>query len=155
MLAAVRLPKCAFLACALLLASAAGAQTYANTNDGALYTFGAGSSETSNLGEVFTTGGGVLSSWTSWATAGVAGNVDLVIAQWNGITALGPVLNSPSSIAYAGGAQALSFNGINAQLAAGTYIAYLSVSGVPNAATGITLEGSNPQGGIGAGLRYL
>jgi hypothetical protein len=134
-------------------AGLASAETYSNSNDGG--TIGMfGSHGTPNFGEVFQTTGGVLSDWTFFASNGSMGNLKLVVANWDGYKAVGPSLYE-SLLSYGGDAQALSFSGINANLAAGSYIAYLTVAGVHLPATSVAFAGSNSNGGLGGSFAYL
>lgn len=107
-----------------------------------------------NVGQVFNTSGGFLSDWTFYATGGTAGNVKLVVADWNGNQAVGPAIYSSSDFLYSGSVQALSFTGINAALSAGTYIAYLTVAGVITPAV-VAFPASNSDSGLGGELTFL
>lgn len=138
---------------ALMMANMAAATTYSNTNDSTIIYFG--SPDTTSYGQVFNTGNGVLSDWTFQANSGTAGNLQLVVASWNGSQAVGPALYSSSAFAYAGGSEALSFTGINTSLSAGNYIAYLTVAGVVKPASNVGIAGSNSDGGLTGGFRFL
>jgi hypothetical protein len=140
---------------ALLFATSASAVTYFNSNDSSIHTFGA--PDTTSYGQVFNinAGGGILADWTFWANSGNAGNLNLVVASWDGTKAVGPALYSSSLFAYAGGASALAFTGINAALEAGSYISYITVAGIAEPATGMWMGGSNSDGGLGGGFRFL
>ncbi len=134
--------------------------TYQNTGTGSISQFG--SPDTTSYGEVFTLSSAMtLSAWDFYALQGsAAGNLDLVISAWNGSTAAGSPLYTSSNFAYAGGAEALAFTGINTTLAAGDYIAYATVAGVSNpvlacASPACTaLSTSTGTGTIGDGLVY-
>ncbi len=81
----------------------------------------------------------------------------LVIASWDGTVnkPIGPALFNSASLAYGGGDQEFGFTGINLQLGAGAYIAYLSVAGEASPLTGVTVKGSTTNGGLGGGFTFL
>ena len=71
---------------ALSAANMASATTFSNAADGStIQSFG--SPDTTSYGEVFTTTGGLLTDWTFWANSGTAGNLKLVVANWDGAKA--------------------------------------------------------------------
>jgi hypothetical protein len=130
--------------------------TYTNTGDigGAIEPLG--SPDTTSYGEFFTAPGGILQSFGFRAQSGSGGNVDLVIAAWDGSEAVGPALYTSAPIGYGGGTQSLGASGINLSLNAGTsYIAYLTVAGVAAPLSGVWIAGANSDGGLGGGFRYL
>lgn len=140
--------------CLALAAGFANAATFSNTNDAdPIFSFGA--PDTTSYGQTFNTGGGILSDWTFYATAGNAGNLSFVVASWDGSKAVGPALYSSGTTSYGGGATALSFSGINTSLSSGAYIAYLTVAGVGSPADSVGLAGSTSDGGLGGGFRFL
>jgi hypothetical protein len=143
------------VAVALLFATSVSAVTYFNSNDSTIYNFG--SPDTTNYGQVFNinAGGGILADWTFWANSGNAGNLNLVVASWDGTQAVGPALYSSSIFSYAGGASALAFTGIDASLEAGSYISYITVAGIADPASYLGISGSNSDGGLGGGFRFL
>ena len=79
----------------------------------------------------------------------------LVVANWDGARAVGPALYSSSVVSYGGGSSALSFGGIDTNLAAGSYIAYLTVAGVANPVNSVAIGGSSGDGGLGGSFRFL
>lgn len=138
---------------AVVLASSAHATTYSNSFSNTIQSFGY--PNTSNYGQVFTlTSAQTLQDWTFYADSGTAGNLALDIAAWDGSKAVGPLLYSATD-AYGGGLQTLSFNAINRSLTAGTYIAYLTVSGIAAPATEMVIEGSQTDGGLAGGFRFI
>jgi hypothetical protein len=138
---------------ALCVANLASAATYSNTSVGGMYGFG--SLGTTSFGETFSTSGGILSDWSFYARSGNAGNVQLVVANWNGSYAVGPALFTSAISSYSGGAQALSFSNMNTTLAAGNYIAYLTVAGVVNPASQVSVGISMTNGGLGGRFEFL
>lgn len=141
--------------CLALATSLANAATYSNSNDAdSILYFGA--PDTTSYGQVFNTAGGKLSDWSFYATDGSAGDLALVVAGWDGSKAVGPALYNSSAFSYGGGAATLNFNGINANLSAGSYIAYLTVAGVgASPASFVAIAGSSSDGGLGGGFRFL
>jgi hypothetical protein len=139
----------------LLSANVAAATTYSNTYANSDICCLGLSQGSDSIGQVFNTSQGLLSDWTFYANGGgTAGNVKLVLANWSGNQAVGPAIYSSSDFSYSGAVQALSFNGINASLAAGTYIAYLTVTG-ENTLAVISFALGNSDGGLGGGLTFL
>lgn len=145
--------KYVLAACLALLAGMASAETFSNTHDNTIYYFG--QPDTTSYGQVFTSAGGTLTDWSFYADEGNAGNLGLVIANWDGSKATGPALYQSSVFSYAGGAQALMFSGINHTFSAGTYIAYLTVAGISGGASNVGIGGSNSNGGMPGGFRFL
>jgi PEP-CTERM motif len=139
--------------CVTAISGMANAQGFSNSHSSTIYYFG--QPDTTSYGQVFNTSGGTLANWSFYADSGNAGNLELVIANWNGAKATGPALYQSSIFAYTGGAQALSFSGINSALSAGSYIAYLTVAGVTGAANSVGIAGSNTNGGMSGGFRFL
>lgn len=146
-------PKYVVVACLAMLAGAANAQSFSNNRDTTIYAFG--QPDTTSYGQVFTSAGGTLTNWSFFADSGSAGNLGLVIANWDGSKATGPALYQSSAFAYGGGAQSLAFGGINQTFAAGSYIAYLTVAGFSGAASNVGIAGSNTDGGMLGGFRFL
>lgn len=135
----------------LLSANAALATTYSNSIDG----YVGGASIITPEGEVLNlSSGGTLTDFSFYAAYGFAGNVNLVVASWNGSQAVGPAFYTSPNFAYNGGAETLSFSGINTQLAAGSYIAFLTSTSSPSLSAVETLGSSNSAGGIGGGFYY-
>jgi hypothetical protein len=143
-----------------MAAPVAQATTYGNTNDSG-YAFSFGYPNTTVYGEEFTAPGGVLQSWTFTTDGthflGNAGNLDFVIASWNGTEAVGPALYIGATQYDAGTPdEALTWSGINLSLIPGSdYIAYLSVAGVTDPTTGLNVFLSQESGGLGGGFYYL
>lgn len=140
--------------CLALAAGFANAATYSNTNDASSIIY-FGAPDTTSYGQTFNTLGGTLNDWTFYTTGGNSGNLSFAVASWDGTKAVGPALYSSGSTSYGGGATALSFSGINTSLSAGSYIAYLTVAGVGSPATSVAIAGSNSDGGLGGGFRFL
>ena len=145
--------KCVVAACLALLTGLSSAQTFSNTHDDTIYYFG--QPDTTSYGQVFTSAGGTLTDWSFYADQGTAGNLGFVIANWDGNKATGPALYQSSVFAYGGGAQALAFSGINHTFSAGSYIAYLTVAGISGGASYVGIGGSNSDGGMPGGFRFL
>lgn len=139
--------------CVAAVGGMANAQSFSNSHANTIYYFG--QPDTTSYGQVFNTGGGTLADWSFYADSGTAGNLGLVIANWDGSKATGPALYQSSVFSYAGGAQTLAFSGINSALSAGSYIAYLTVAGISGAASYVGIAGSNTDGGMAGGFRYL
>jgi hypothetical protein len=132
----------------------AASTTYTNGDFGlGVRPFGA--PDTTVYGEVITLAAGqTLTDFSFYLTQGGAGNYTFDVAAWNGSRATGTNLYSaPGS--YAGGAQALSFSGIDTTLAAGQYVIYVTTSGEASPVTNGVMELGNGRGGIGAGFVYL
>lgn len=134
---------------------AANATLYSNSNDaGSIFSFGY--PDTTSYGQTFNVGvASTVQDWTFYATGGSAGNLELVIANWDGSKAVGPAVYTSSLFSYTGGAEALAFSGINAALSAGSYIAYITTAGVGAPASSVALAGSNSNGGLGGSFRFL
>ncbi|MBA5639363.1 PEP-CTERM sorting domain-containing protein [Duganella sp. LX20W] len=144
------------IATAFLCGAAHADTTYTNTGVIGSPIYSMGAPDTTSYGEFFTAPGGVLKSFTFQALSGVSGNVDLTIAAWDGSKPVGPALYTSAPISYNGGVQYLGANGINLTLTAGTnYIAYLTVAGVASPMSEVSIAGSNSDGGLGGGFRFL
>lgn len=144
------------IATAFLCGTAHADTTYTNTGAAGADIHYMGSPDTTSYGEFFTAPGGFLKSFTFQALSGNSGNVDLTIAAWDGSKAVGPALYTSAPISYNGGSQYLGANGINLALTAGTnYIAYLTVAGVSSPMANVAIAGSNSDGGLGGGFRFL
>ncbi len=131
-------------------AGAAQAATYANANDdGAIFEFGY--PDTTSYGQVFTAPGGALQSWTFYDQDASSNGAALVVASWNGSAPVGPALYEGLSqtVGSASGAFSHTYSGINLNLTAGDYIAYLTVAGVANPTGQVSVNGasSSPLGG--------
>lgn len=146
-------PQYVVAACLALLTGIANAQSFSNSRDSTIIYFG--QPDTTSYGQVFNSAGGTLTDWSFYADSGNAGNLGLVISAWDGVKAVGPALYQSSVFSYAGGAQSLSFNGINKSFSAGSYIAYLTVAGVNGAASNVGIAGSSTDGGMSGGFRFL
>ncbi|HJV00490.1 MAG TPA: PEP-CTERM sorting domain-containing protein [Burkholderiaceae bacterium] len=144
------------IAAAFLCGAAHADTTYTNTAAVGAPIYQLGAPDTTSYGEFFTAPGGVLKSFTFQALSGQSGNVDLTIAAWDGSKPVGPALYTSAPISYNGGVQYLGASGINLTLTAGTnYIAYLTVAGVSSPISNVTVAGSNSDGGLGGGFRFL
>ncbi len=133
----------AFAAC---FSASANATVYTNSGgaQGSIGSFG--SPDTTSYGEYFTAPGGALDSWTFRSqSVTTAGNLELVVASWNGTSAVGPALYTSASIADSGVSnEALTFSGINLALTAGqSYIAYMTVAGVAGPVQGAAIATSS------------
>jgi hypothetical protein len=138
-----------------VLASPAMAKLmYANAPDGQeVAPFGA--PDATNYGETFSVSAAeILSDWSFFATSGNAGEEQLVVAAWNGVSAVGPALYTSPLNSYAGGTQTLAFTGIGTSLSAGNYIAFLTVAGVPTPATYVNFATSEGDAGLGGQFVY-
>lgn len=146
--------KSALVVAALMVAGAANASSFTAASDGGgIWSFGA--PDTTTYGETFNLSNqSNVQDWTYYAQSGNAGNLQFVIASWDGTKAVGPALYSSSSFSYGGGSQALDFSGINTILGAGSYIAYITTAGLSNAVTGVTMAGSNENGGLGGAFWF-
>ncbi|MEO7106211.1 MAG: PEP-CTERM sorting domain-containing protein [Rhodoferax sp.] len=140
-------------ACLAMLAGLASADTFSNSHDSTIIYFG--QPDTTSYGQVFTSTGGTLTDWSFYADSGSAGNLGLVIANWDGSKATGPALYQSSAFSYGGGAESMLFSGINHTFTAGSYIAYLTVAGFDGAASNMGIAGSNSDGGMPGGFRFL
>jgi len=133
----------AFAAC---FSASANATVY--TNSGGLQSTIApfGSPDTTSYGEYFTAPGGALDSWTFTSqSVSNAGNLELVVAAWNGSSAVGPALYTSAPITDSGASnEALTFSGINLALTTGqSYIAYMTVAGVAGPVAGAEIATSS------------
>ena len=137
-----------------LCTSVAGAATFSNTANGDdIFPFGA--PDTTTYGQTFNLSqASVVQDWSFFTASGTSGNLRLVIAEWDGLKAVGSELYT-SAISYAGGAQTLAFGGINLNLDAGSYVSYITVAGVTGAASDVFTKGSQDDGGLGGAFRYL
>jgi hypothetical protein len=98
----------------------------------------------------------VLQDFNFYANSGGNGNVGLTISAWDGSKAIGPALYTSSPIAYTGGVQALGANGINLTLQANAnYIAFLTVAGIGNPISNVTMQGSTGDGGLAGNFVFL
>jgi hypothetical protein len=142
------------LTLSVLASPAMGKIMYSNTPDGQeVAPFGA--PDATNYGETFSLSSAeILSDWSFFATSGNAGDEQLVVAAWNGASAVGPALYTSALNSYAGGAQTLAFTGIGTALSAGNYVAFLTVAGVPTPATYVNFATSNGNGGLGGQFVY-
>lgn len=128
------------------------AKTYSNAHNGSIMPFGA--PDTTSYGQVFNGNGGILTDWSFYASSGNAGNLQLMIADWNGSYAVGPALYTSSIFSYSGGSQVFHFNGININLATDDYIAFITVAGLNDAASSVFMAGSRGNGGLGGGFTF-
>ena len=112
----------AAVACSACISVSANAAVYTNSGGPQSFLSPFGSGGTTSYGEYFTAPGGALDSWTFWSNSvAAAGNVDLVVASWNGTSAVRPALYTSAPIADSGtGNEALTFSGINLALTSGT-----------------------------------
>jgi hypothetical protein len=150
---------------AALLSAAPQAATFSNLafgSDGDIGLFG--TMYTTTYGQTFTVSSdSVLESWTFYGTTGTGSgspdNLYFGVARWHDASsrafsgqyaALGTLSNDTT--AY----QPLTFNNINVPLIGGnTYIAYVTVAGVPaNAVNGASFMGSSGDGGLGGSFFY-
>jgi hypothetical protein len=139
-----------FVAVGLIVATAAAsAAPFSNTANGdAANPFG--SPDTTSFGEIFTLGSTQqLNDWTYYAQSGNAGNLEFVVAAWDGAKAVGPALYTSAALAYDGSTTALSFDAIDATLGAGSYIAYLTTAGVASPTSNVSFSTSSDGGGLG------
>lgn len=131
--------------------TSANATVYSNAQDTPTFY---NNPEIVNFGQEFTTAGGTLTNWSFYAIAGLMGNINLVISSWDGSKAVGPALYTSTTF-YGGGAQTLSFSGINLQLSSGSYISYLTGAGVPDRTGGLFLGASYDDGGLLGSFRFF
>ncbi|MGK5077269.1 PEP-CTERM sorting domain-containing protein [Janthinobacterium sp. HLX7-2] len=149
----IKMALSALICCASIHAQAT---TYSNVGTIGNGINSLGAPDTTSYGETFTSLGGVLQDFTFYANSGASGNVGLTIAAWDGSKAIGPALYTSSPIAYAGGIQTLGANGINLTLQANAdYIAYLTVAGITNPISSVTMQGSTGDGGLAGNFVYL
>jgi len=133
----------AFAAC---FSASANATVYTNSGGTQSTEIYFGSPDTTSYGEYFTAPGGALDNWTFWSqSVTTAGNLKLVVASWNGTSAVAPALYTSAPIADSGASnEALTFSGINLALTAGqSYIAYMTVAGVAGPVTGAAIATSS------------
>ncbi len=130
--------------------SSANATVYSNTLDTPTFF---NNPEINSFGQEFTTAGGTLTDWSFYVTSGLMGNIKFVISSWDGTKAVGPALYSSTTFYGGGGAQTLSFSGINLQLSAGSYVSYLTGVGVPDRTGGVFLGASYSDGGLPGSFR--
>ena len=130
----------------------ASATIYSNSYDMDIFPFG--SPDTTSYGQVFNSSGGVLTDWSFYASSGNAGDLQLVIADWNGSYAVGPALYTSSVFSYIGGSQTLQFSGINTNLPVDDYIAFITVADLGNPASNVFMAGSYDDGGLGGGFTF-
>ena len=147
----------------LLTTAAAQATVYQNSND-ASSIFSFGNPDTTAYGEEFIAPGGALQSLTYTFASGSAGNLELVVAAWNGTRAVGPALYTSGLTFYNGSPNTpVTWSGINLSLTtAASYIAFVTVA-VPGNTTGNYLSGatsgagflgSSGNGGLGGAFYY-
>lgn len=128
---------------------------YSNADDATSGIYYLAAPDSTSYGQLFTAPGGILKDFSFQAFSGDSGNVSLVIANWDGIKAVGPALYA-TSIRYDGGSQFLGATGINLALASGSdYIAYLTIAGVSGAVDNVTIAGSETDTGLGGGFRFF
>jgi PEP-CTERM motif len=135
----------------LSIAAPGQAATYANTSEGISKTFGF--PDTTSYGQVFTSPGGSLQSWSFFNTDRNTDGAKFVVANWDGLRATGPALfeTMVQSKITTGGYYEHKFSGINLALNTGKdYVAYLTVAGVMNPSVGISFSSSksSPLGGL-------
>jgi hypothetical protein len=133
----------AFAAC---FSASANATVYTNSGGTQGTSAPFGSPDTTSYGEYFTAPGGALDSWSFLSeSAGSVGNLELVVASWNGKAAVGPALYTSAPITDSGTSnEALTFSGINLALTAGqSYIAYMTVAGVASPVAGAVISVSS------------
>lgn len=151
----VHLKSLLAVASLFLAVGSAQATVYSNSADDTIQFFGADGG-TTNYGQVFNLGGDTnLLNWSFYANGGTAGDLKFVVADWNGSTAVGPALYTSSVFSYGGGKQTLAFSNIDTALSTGSYIGFITVAGVANAATDVVVAGSSDDGGLAGGFRYL
>jgi hypothetical protein len=144
--------RAAMAIAALSVSNFAAATVYSNSAGSPIEYWG-NPNGTEVYGEVFNTTGGELTNWSFTTTAGNAGNYEFAIADWNGSEATS-IVYTTGVTSFAGGAENLDFNGINALLASGSYIAYVNVVGVADAATDVVFAGSSSNGGLGGQFEF-
>lgn len=133
--------------------TSASATTFSNAYSTDIFYFGY--PDTTSYGETFNLASSqTLNSWSFYASSGGAGNMQLVIAGWDGSKAVGPALYQSADLSYSGGTQTLGFSNIDTALSAGSYIAYITVAGVVNPVTNMGIAGSNTDGGLGGSFMY-
>ena len=152
-----------------LVCSLASATTYSNPFTTASCCLGTAPYGSTSVGQTFTMTGGTLTAWSffggnsfnSTLPAPISGNLELVIASWDGNKAVGPALYTSPTVAYhydpSEGPNVIkefAFNDINTSLAAGTYIAYLTVAGVSNPVQAFSFGISGWNYGLPGALRF-
>jgi hypothetical protein len=152
----LKLAHAAILATAFAASTGAFAAstTYSNGDlHGSIAPFG--SPDTTVYGEVITLAAGqTLTDFSFDLVGGGAGGYAFDVAAWNGSRATGSNLYSAQG-SYAGGAQALSFTGIDTALAAGTYVFYVTTAGQVSPLTNSQMELGSGRGDIGGGFVFL
>ncbi len=126
------------------------ATTHSNNHNDDIFYFGV--PDTTSYGQVFNASG-TLKDWSFYASSGSAGNLQLVIADWNGSYAVNSQYTS-SVFNYSGGSEVLQFKNINLDLASGDHIAFITVAGIGSAASNVSMAGSNGGGGLGGGFTF-
>jgi hypothetical protein len=131
------------------------ATTYTNLPSTSVFT-GFGAPYGGAVGQTLKGVSGVLQDFTFYAAGGGAGDVVLMIAEWQQSKAVGPALYTSAPIAFGGGQQALTASGINVSLLADhTYVAYLHVGGLDNPAGVISMALTYANdGGLGGNAYY-
>jgi len=146
-----RLSAAALAAFVVSNAAPAGTITYSNSPNAAFDGFGQGGS--ANVGETFNLSfSATLTDLSFYSTQGGAGNLELMVASWNGTQSGAVPLYTSAVTAYAGGAQTISFTGIDTALTPGSYIAYLADYPAPNPPSGVFLATSSSNGGLDGNL---
>ncbi|WP_431312758.1 PEP-CTERM sorting domain-containing protein [Roseateles agri] len=152
-----------------LVCSLASATIYYNPFTTASCCLGTAPYGSTSVGQTFTTAAGTLTAWSffggnsfnSTLPEPISGNLQLVIAGWDGSKAVGPALYTSPTVAYnydpSEGPNVIkefAFNGIDTSLAAGTYIAYLTVAGVSNPTQAFSFGISGWNDGLPGALRF-
>lgn len=150
----MKLGSIAFAA-ALLVSGVAHATTYTNEEGTTPSVCCFGVPDTTSYGQTFTIGTEqTLLDWEFYTNSGTAGNIGFALAAWDGSKAVGPALYQ-TTISFAGGLNDLVFGDINKTLAAGSYIAYVTLAGVASPANNVVFAASASDGGLGGGFRFL
>lgn len=139
-----------------LMAAATQAMTYTNSAIGTVQPLG--SPDTTSYGETFNLSSDeVLNTWSFFAAEGNAGNVHLVVANWDTYNnkPVGPELFRSSSFAYEGGSVEFRFSNIALQLGAGSYIAFLSTAGEATPLSSVAMRAATDNGGLGGAFTFL
>jgi hypothetical protein len=115
------------------LTARASTVTYTNSpGTSAVGSLGAGGDLA--YGETFTLAdSAMLDSLSFYELDAGQGNVELVLQSWNGSAATGPVVYTSAATSLAN--DVVQFNSIDTALQAGSYVAYMTVSGVSDPAT--------------------
>jgi hypothetical protein len=147
------------LAAAVLLPGApAFAIAYSNpNNDGdANYLGAAPPLDSTNYGEEFIAPGGTLQDFSFTFDGGNPGNVEFLLEALSGIEPAPPALFTGTQFYGGAAGTVLTWSGINLALTAGKeYIAILSVYGVSDPVTDVSVQASNSNGGLGGAFYYL